>query len=294
MSIEKPHFDKLIGINNMPGISNELPRDEVERAISDTLENEGGKFIEGLELEKTEKDKEIIELVTKEVDRYLQQYGRENVQEISLNNIHLLREGGTEEHTDGNLSGGGASSVHNSIIIDRGDSDLQFAYVLFHELYHQKVYKALQITQADGPKLTPYHTGFKMVSRDGEKIYFKDLEEAFTSMAEQRFFTEVLMNDKRFRAEVEGMSEKERMNLFTRNDEREKLDALIDRLFEANQDQFNSRDEILNMFFETQATGRLLKIARLVEKTFGKGSFREIGEGKEVAEVTNYDTSAEK
>lgn len=273
----------------MPGIPNELPREEAEQIISDTLENEGGKFIEGLELEKTEKDKEIIELTSQKVDEYMRQHGRENIPEIPLNNIHLLKEGGTEEHTKGNLSRGGTNSSLNSVIIDHDASDLRLAQTLFHELYHQKSYKALQVTKEDEPKFASYHTGFKLASRDGEEVYFKDLEEALTSLAEQNFFTEVLINDERFRAEIEGMSEEEKADLFTRNGEREKLNTLVDKLFEANQDQFDSRDEILKMFFEAQATGRLLKVARLIEKTFGKGSFREIGEGKEIAEIADYD-----
>lgn len=290
--MEKPHFDRLVGIKDMPNIPNDAPRDEVERIISDTLENEGGKFIEGLELEKTEQDREIIELASQEVNQYLQQYGRENVPEIPLNNIHLLKEGGTEEYTNGDLRGGGASSVKNSVIIDRGTSDLRLAQTLFHELYHQKVYKALQITKEDEPKLTSYHTGFKIISRDGEKIYFRDLEEALTSLAEQKFFTEVLANEERFRAEIEGMTVEEKSSLFTRNGERDKFNALVDKLWEENKEQFDSRDAILNMFFEAQATGRLLKVARLIEKTFGKGSFREIGEGEDITKIADYDKSA--
>jgi len=293
MSIEKPHFDKLVGIKDILNIPDDVAREEAESVISDTLENEGGKFIDGLELEKTEKDKEMIELASQKVDEYMRQYGRENVPKIPLNNIHLLKEGGTEEHTKGDLNRGGANSALNSVIIDHDTSNLHLAQTLFHELYHQKSYKALQITKSDEQKFASYHTGFNIVSRNGENIYFKDIDEALTSLAEQKFFEEILMNDEQFRAEIEGMSEEEKAGLFTRNDEREKLNSLVDKLLEANQNEFGSRDEILKMFFEAQATGRLLKIARLIEKTFGKGSFREIGKGKEVTEITDYDIIAE-
>src|SRR3989344_656565 len=284
MSIEKPHFDKLVGIKAM-NLPPDASKEEVELIISETLQDKGGEFIEGLELEKTEKDKEIIELADQAAENYLRQFGRENVPEITLNNIHLLKEGGTEEYTEGNWKEGSQSSVLNRIIVDRGASDLRLARKLFHELYHQKVYKALQIAkEGEQSKLIPYHTGFSIVSRDGKETYFNDLDEALTSLAEQRFFTETLMNDERFSAEIERMTEEEKENIFTRNDEREKFNALIDKLWGANKEQFSSRDEILKMFFEAQATGRLLKVARLIEETFGKGSFRKLGEGIEIRE----------
>ena len=37
---------------------------------------------------------------------------------------------------------------------------------------------------------------------------------------------------------------------------------------------FESREEVLNLFFQGHFNGKLLKIARCVEKSFGKGSFR--------------------
>src|SRR3989344_8181131 len=120
MGIEKPHFDKLVGVKAMD-LPPDASREEAERIISQTLQDKGGEFIEGLELEKTEKDKEIIGLADQAAEDYLRQFGRENIPEIPLNNIHLLKAGGTEEYTKGNLKGGGISSTFNSVIIDRGN-----------------------------------------------------------------------------------------------------------------------------------------------------------------------------
>jgi hypothetical protein len=60
--------------------------------------------------------------------------------------------------------------------------------------------------------------------------------------------------------------------------ERRKLDKLIDELFEKNKDEFKDREEVFDIFARAVMTGRLLPVARLIEKTFGKGSFRELGE----------------
>ncbi len=60
--------------------------------------------------------------------------------------------------------------------------------------------------------------------------------------------------------------------------QREKLNELIDELYEQNKDKFGDREEVFDVFARAVMTGRLLPVARLIEKTFGKGSFREIGE----------------
>lgn len=54
--------------------------------------------------------------------------------------------------------------------------------------------------------------------------------------------------------------------------------SLIDDLYNKNAGSFASREEVFNLFARAVMTGRLLSVARLLEKTYGKGSFRELGE----------------
>ena len=60
--------------------------------------------------------------------------------------------------------------------------------------------------------------------------------------------------------------------------ERAALKKLIQTLYEKNEDEFESEEEVFNLFAKAAISGRLLPVARLIEKTFGKGSFRELGE----------------
>ncbi len=60
--------------------------------------------------------------------------------------------------------------------------------------------------------------------------------------------------------------------------ERGLLNKLIDDIFLKNQSDFSSREEVFSLFATASMSGNLLPVARLVEKTFGKGSFRVIGE----------------
>jgi len=60
------------------------------------------------------------------------------------------------------------------------------------------------------------------------------------------------------------------------------LHSLVDQLYERNQGQFKNKEEIFELFVEATITGNVLSIGRLIETTFGKGSFRRLGEGKEL------------
>jgi len=62
------------------------------------------------------------------------------------------------------------------------------------------------------------------------------------------------------------------------SNERKELNQLINDLYEKNKDEFQSLEDVFTLFAKATLNGRLLSIARLVEKTYGKGSFREIGE----------------
>lgn len=79
-----------------------------------------------------------------------------------------------------------------------------------------------------------------------------------------------------------GFVESERKKIlsidFTYKPERKMLNTLIDKLFKYNQDQFNNREEVFKVFARGIMTGNILPLGRLIEKTFGNGTFRKIGE----------------
>ncbi len=59
---------------------------------------------------------------------------------------------------------------------------------------------------------------------------------------------------------------------------REALNIIIDELFERNKDKFSSREEIFNLFADAHFSGKLLPLARLLEKSYSKGFFRFLSE----------------
>lgn len=58
--------------------------------------------------------------------------------------------------------------------------------------------------------------------------------------------------------------------------QRKEFNEFLDDLYERNKKEFSSREKVFNLFAEGMLTGRILPIARLIEKTYGKGSFREL------------------
>ena len=59
---------------------------------------------------------------------------------------------------------------------------------------------------------------------------------------------------------------------------REVLKTFIDEIYEKNKDMFNSKDDIFKLFAQAAVGGQVLPLARVWEKTYGKGSFRDLGE----------------
>lgn len=162
--------------------------------------------------------------------------------------------------------------------------------------------------------------GLKIKGRDG-KTYFPDFNEAVTEQLTQRFaneyFPEIpLLREElvryafremeeveklreRFHEVVESSAEglKDRYQLLLEKPathhsqthrytsyevERAHLNDVIDDLYEKNRDDFGSREDVFQLFAKAALGGRLLPLARLLEKTYGRGSFRKLGESEDL------------
>lgn len=71
--------------------------------------------------------------------------------------------------------------------------------------------------------------------------------------------------------------------------ERAVLNLLVDKLFERNKDKFKDREEIFEIFAKGAMTGNIMALGRLIEKTFGKGTLRRLGElGNDIDEQEEF------
>jgi hypothetical protein len=105
---------------------------------------------------------------------------------------------------------------------------------------------------------------------------------------------EPLFDDDTFYAEVEGKKswgeavgrlfgaqekpKKITTECFTYQSERKILNTLIDKILERNSEKFQDREEIFEIFAKGMMTGNILPVGRLIERTFGNGTLRRIGE----------------
>ncbi len=110
-----------------------------------------------------------------------------------------------------------------------------------------------------------------MIDSQGEFLIKK--EDMFYAAIKKRTLGE-LIDDFFCKERMTRMSVEE----FTYARQRKNLNILIDKLFERNRDYFKNREEIFELFVKGMVTGNILPIGRLIEKTFGNGTFRKIGE----------------
>jgi len=52
---------------------------------------------------------------------------------------------------------------------------------------------------------------------------------------------------------------------------------VISEIYQRNKGEFGSEEEIFKTFAKAVLTGRLMELARLIDNTYGKGSFRKLG-----------------
>jgi len=270
-----PHVDKAVGIPTK--YSDE--QKNLETYISNKFK-EGGKKIEEHEIEKTERDIFLIDFTQKAVDDYLKKYSRKKNVIIPIENVHILEKGGVSKFTGGKINTGACSPKYGDIVVDRTEIDIDFSLVVFHELMHLKSYNSLQVTNGKTKEertIQSFRGGFSVTTRDGKKTFFKDVNEAIVGFLTKKFFEEYIEKSDIFKDELTSQKEKKiSFNLSRQKEMRDGMKYMSD-IYELNKNKY-SQEEIMDIFIDAGINGNLLKVARLIEETFGKGSFRILGE----------------
>ncbi|HAU07975.1 MAG: hypothetical protein UW46_C0001G0133 [Candidatus Yanofskybacteria bacterium GW2011_GWF1_44_227] len=160
--------------------------------------------------------------------------------------------------------------------------------------------------------LGPRRIGFEIFSEKKNKIFFHNLNEAITEELmkrfDKRYFGRLALTKKEYeerelkRSEIakksaedgnreiaaddlavvrdfktkDGPSIKLREG-YAYSEERKELGSLVREIYVKNSDEFSSEEDVFKLFAEAVMTGRLLRIARIIERTFGEGSFKQFG-----------------
>lgn len=300
MKIKLTNIERVVG--NIP----ENVKEQILRQKEERFNDQAFETLKDKEQEKTPEEIEIIGLVNNITNEIRQKYGLEKFN-IPPDNIHVIEEDKWIKE--------GYNAIFNSmlqaVVMREQPARLIFAKKVLHEMIHFKSYGAWQVTQGENPELDMYRVGFTVYTRDGEKGYFKNLNEALTEEMAKKYaaklfnspiFAQELKQTKEIMSEYPNAAAEsgepsfdgdtyyvkvidrqgDRIEIETTKfgftEERRVLNILIDKLFERNQKSFQNREEIFEMFAKGMMTGNILPLGRLINKTFGQKTFKKIGE----------------
>ncbi|MDP3999420.1 MAG: hypothetical protein Q8P76_02405 [bacterium] len=292
-------WDRKSGLVRIVGL--EEDKEQEALALGGFLFDQEQEQKEG-ELEKTLEQRMVIDFINQELPKFLERYGGQPLV-ISEDKVHILPEQYFGENVGGHYYAALQSIWFNAA---KTKPNLAFAKGLVHELLHLNSFQSVEATTKEGrPKFVrPRREGFKLYKTgDKKEAHFKDADEAIVEELTRRFCRETLKNLPVLQKDLGEVNEVEKIDLirsigdvafisfaeqggqakavlhfYSYPEERRHLQKLIAELYEKNQPDFQSEEEVFDLFAKAVLTGRLLPIARLVEKTYGKGSFRQLSE----------------
>lgn len=267
------------------------------------------------DLPKTEQEIALIDLANEETYKLMQKVGARRPYKIPRENIHILPNNIYQELTQSEKSAGATITSWQAIILNEYQvrrNPVYFVHIVAHELLHLKGYFCLEVQEKqNGVHITPYREGLKVISSQrnwfekGYHSHFRGLEEALVSETTKKILKKMI-NHSLLKKEKEWlMSEeaKEKIKQIARKTntveddifwlnpqqknefmaipfsrQREVLNYVCQEIQQQFSDQYKTLDDVFDLFLKAHFNGNLLDLAKLVEKTFGKGSFRLLGQ----------------
>lgn len=187
---------------------------EAENYFAETFSNQKWEDLEGKELEKTEEQIEIINLVNEETNKLLEKYGLEKF-DITDRNIHLLDKnafndtfGKELEKANINAISGFAPKGQFAVFsLKENMTKSLFAKKMFHEDIHFKSFQTAYVK--DGNKVIG-QCGLSLspkLNEDKKDSYFFNINEAVTEELTKRFCNNIVKNHPDFAEETKLIKE---------------------------------------------------------------------------------------
>ena len=308
MGMEKP---KKSSIERVVGNISETERERIMEKKTERFNDQIFEDLAEKEREKSPEELQLIEIANDLTNEIRRQYGLENF-DVPAENIHIIKKEKWPENYDS------TSAFYNSelqgVVMEDHHSRLVLTARMLHEMLHFKSYNALQVTKEADPKLKAYRVGLTVVTRKGNEIYFRSLNEAVTEEMAKRLTTELsgnpLLSDEvkqtqKIMAEnkhvrpaftedtffaaikkevIKNKDESQTTKIqVTSNDfvykqQRKMLNTLVDKIFDRNPEKFTNKEEVFGVFAKGMMTGNILPIGKLMDKTFGQGIFNKFSE----------------
>lgn len=306
-----PEFRIVGGASKEAG---DAVRKKYESAFSahlDSLSKADREALEKLEYPKSDDEIGLINFANEETSRLMFEVGA-SPYDIPVENYHIVPTD-LYKKAAGDSGDAAARATNQGIVFDASvykGNPIYFGSVAIHETLHLKAKTSFEVEEV-GEKVsdTLYRQGVSI--RAPQKIglsggfheHFLGLHEAIVSEQQKRSFPQLLKrpevqdevarlnNDealglKRKIAESRkvpedeiiwvGKNEKE-WERFSYSKQRNVLTFVCNEIQKEFPDEFKTVDDVFTSFLHAHFTGELLPIARFVEKTFGEGSFRILG-----------------
>lgn len=289
----------------------ELVRQKIEGLLVSHFDNlplDTQERLRKLEYPKSEKESTIIEYVNKETNKLMQECGMEPYN-IPIENYHIVP---SELYKSQFTRTGTAATFHKkqAMVFDaetHHNNPVSFGLASIHETLHLKAYTVFELGEKEESDESLYRTGVSSYAtiKDGtDHVHLDGLHEAIVATQEKKMFAGLMQiqgmkeerewlttNEarelKKKIAENDGLPENEILWVY-RGDEKNWEGAyyyrqrlVLDYICHEIQNQFPERfkntNEVFKEFLKAHFTGHLLTIANLIDGTFGKGSFRLLG-----------------
>lgn len=276
--------------------------ERAQKHIANTFESQDFKDFKDVELEKTLEQLAILDLNNQVLNQWRERFALPPFT-VPEKNVHLLpREAWAAEGKNGMFR-----VSRQGIALRQQDSNLEFAETSFHEMMHFHSYTAVE---ALPERLVDYRFGFEVLERPGLHRHFTPLNEGITAELTKRFIVEHLnhplfaaehaMTEKLRAEDPEAMSTKNnrlfteetffatikprpdgKPTLFTNKisyaPARQALHLLSEAVAQHHVRPI-SKEQAMDHFFKAAFTGNLLPIAKVLERTYGRGTFRRLGQ----------------
>jgi hypothetical protein len=168
--MSKSSFERIVG--NVPDVEKE----RIMQTMEDRFDDQEFKDLIDKEREKTSEELQIINLANQVTNELLKRYGLDNF-DIPPQNIHIIKEDEWPRDEKGSAV---YISSFQGIATREQDSNIVFLKKAIHEMLHFKSYNAAQVTKSENPEVAEYRVGLVVHTRDGQTMYFKNLNEATT------------------------------------------------------------------------------------------------------------------
>ncbi len=244
-----------------------------------------------IEKEKTEEDERIIKGINTLMTSFVRKYGGTPIS-VESTNIHFVDHEKLTESEFKRLLGdrGRAQYVQEDqsvFVYENFGSDVsRKAHILAHEILHFNAFQSLvkhgdsfEIRRAglETRPANPNHNDGDEENKNTSFLrFFVDFNEAITEELTVRFRNEYFSKIGIFPPNREGGE------WVIYKKEREKLNELIDDIYDKNRSHFGAREEVFELFASAAMSGKYLPLARIVEKTYGKGVFRKLAKEQDL------------